>query len=242
MYSVIMVMSWLKVQVASQPEFSIMPDPELLNRITTDRQILAGKPIIRGHRLAVEEVLGMLAAGDDYETLVKNYPWLEPDDIHACLLYAQHLVQQVRPKLNVAELANGIPQILEAAPYITLLVLFGSRSKGTADADSDWDFAFLCDEEQRKHYEKGGWDAYRLWGILQKTYGLLDGQLDVVEMTNCSELVAHHIAKDGKILYERHPGIFNAFCEKSLISDADLREKRKQIRQKNLQMLRELKA
>jgi uncharacterized protein (DUF433 family) len=60
---------------------------ELLARITFNPQIFGGKPIVRGRRLAVEHVLGMLAAGDTAETLLAAYPWLEPDDIRACLLY-----------------------------------------------------------------------------------------------------------------------------------------------------------
>jgi uncharacterized protein (DUF433 family) len=62
-------------------------EAQLLNRITANPEIFGGKPIIRGRRLAVEHVLGMLAAGDTQETLLKAYPWLEADDIQACLLY-----------------------------------------------------------------------------------------------------------------------------------------------------------
>jgi uncharacterized protein (DUF433 family) len=69
---------------------------ELLARITTDAKIFGGKPIIRGHRLAVEHVLGMLAAGDTPETILKGYAWLEPDDVRACLVYARRLVGRDR--------------------------------------------------------------------------------------------------------------------------------------------------
>ena len=58
---------------------------ELLQRITINPEIFGGKPIIRGKRLAVEHVLGMLAAGDDIETILEGYPWLEREDILACL-------------------------------------------------------------------------------------------------------------------------------------------------------------
>lgn len=58
----------------------------LLSRITTNPDIFNGKPIIRGHRLAVEHVLGMLNAGDSIESLLESYPWLEQEDIQACLL------------------------------------------------------------------------------------------------------------------------------------------------------------
>ena len=68
----------------------------LLQRITVDPKILGGKPTIRGHRLAVEHVLGMFAAGDRPETILEGYPWLEPEDIQACLVYARRLVGHER--------------------------------------------------------------------------------------------------------------------------------------------------
>jgi uncharacterized protein (DUF433 family) len=69
-----------------------MYERTLLERITVNHQIFAGKPIIRGRRLAVEHVLGMLAAGDSPETIIEGYPWLEPEDIQACLAYAHELL------------------------------------------------------------------------------------------------------------------------------------------------------
>lgn len=73
-----------------------MRETELLARITANPQIFGGKPIIRGRRLAVEHVLGMLAAGDTTADLLAAYPWLEAADIQACLLYARKLVAQER--------------------------------------------------------------------------------------------------------------------------------------------------
>lgn len=73
-----------------------MSENELLSRITVNPRIFGGKPIVRGRRLAVEHVLGMLAAGDTTETLLESYPWLEPDDIRACLLYARKVVGEER--------------------------------------------------------------------------------------------------------------------------------------------------
>jgi uncharacterized protein (DUF433 family) len=77
---------------------------DLLARITVDPKIFGGKPIIRGRRLAVEHVLGMLAAGDTPETILEGYEWLERDDILACLLYAHRLVahERVEPLLESA--------------------------------------------------------------------------------------------------------------------------------------------
>lgn len=81
-----------------------MNEDQLLQRITVDTAIFGGKPIIRGHRLAVEHVLGMLGAGDDFDTLLEGYPWLEREDILACLVYARRLVghERVEPRLQQA--------------------------------------------------------------------------------------------------------------------------------------------
>jgi len=78
-----------------------MDEQELLKRITVDPAIFGGKPVIRGRRLAVEHVLGMLAAGDTSEILLQGYPWLEREDIQACLVYARRLVghERVEPLL-----------------------------------------------------------------------------------------------------------------------------------------------
>jgi uncharacterized protein (DUF433 family) len=78
-----------------------MDEAKLLERITVNPKIFGGKPLVRGRRLAVEHVLGMLAAGDSPETLLKGYPWLEADDIRACLLYARRVVghERVEPAI-----------------------------------------------------------------------------------------------------------------------------------------------
>lgn len=73
-----------------------MSEQTLLERITVNPKIFGGKPIIRGRRLAVEHVLGMLAAGDTVETVLEGYPWLEPDDVRACLVYARRMVAHER--------------------------------------------------------------------------------------------------------------------------------------------------
>ena len=88
-----------------------MDDLKLKRRISVNPQIFNGKPIIRGRcirssassalrihrsRLAVEHILGMLAAGDTPETILEGYAWLEPEDIQACLVYAYKLVSHER--------------------------------------------------------------------------------------------------------------------------------------------------
>lgn len=80
-------------------------EDQLLERITINPAIFGGKPIIRGRRLAVEHVLGMLAAGDTPEVLLSGYGWLEPDDIRACLAYARRLVAHERIEPRVSDSA-----------------------------------------------------------------------------------------------------------------------------------------
>jgi uncharacterized protein (DUF433 family) len=81
-----------------------MTEPDVLDRITIDPAIFGGKPIIRGMRIAVEHVLGMLAAGETPERLLDEYPFLEPADIQACLTYAHRSLagEQVHERVATA--------------------------------------------------------------------------------------------------------------------------------------------
>jgi len=82
-----------------------MDEHKLMERITVNPGIFGGKPIIRGRRLAVEHVLGMLAAGDTPELLLQGYPWLEKEDIQACLVSARRMVGHDRIALLKIESA-----------------------------------------------------------------------------------------------------------------------------------------
>jgi uncharacterized protein (DUF433 family) len=79
-----------------------MKDEKLIDRITVNPEFFGGKPIIRGKRLAVEHILGMLAAGDSPQTILKGFDWLEAEDIQACLLYAHKMVSHERVELRPA--------------------------------------------------------------------------------------------------------------------------------------------
>jgi len=65
-------------------------------RIHQDPEILAGKPVIRGTRLAVEFILELLAAGRSEANLLDDYPGLTREDILACLSYASYLAHEFR--------------------------------------------------------------------------------------------------------------------------------------------------
>ena len=58
------------------------------DRITLDPAMMGGKPCIRGQRVTVGMVLGLLAAGRSHEEILKAYPYLEAEDIDQCLAYA----------------------------------------------------------------------------------------------------------------------------------------------------------
>lgn len=79
----------------------------ILERITVNPAIFGGKPIIRGRRVAVEHVLGMLAAGDSFETILAGYPWMEREDILACLEYAYRHVGNERIELPINDSRPG---------------------------------------------------------------------------------------------------------------------------------------
>lgn len=71
-----------------------MSDEKLLERIKFDKNILAGKPIIRGLRIPVAMILELLAKGSTNQEILEDYPELEPEDIQAALFYAYYLVSQ----------------------------------------------------------------------------------------------------------------------------------------------------
>jgi uncharacterized protein (DUF433 family) len=65
-----------------------MKDNELLERITLNPKVMSGKPVIKGTRLTVEYILGLLAHGATTEEILEEYQGLQLVDIQACLLFA----------------------------------------------------------------------------------------------------------------------------------------------------------
>ena len=81
-----------------------MTEPELLKRITANPEIFSGKPIIRGMRISVELILSLLAQGETTDSLLSDYPDLQPDDIRACLAYAHAVI--ARDSLDAVQIAG----------------------------------------------------------------------------------------------------------------------------------------
>jgi uncharacterized protein (DUF433 family) len=65
-----------------------MSDEQLLSRITLSPEIMVGKPVIKGTRLTVEYILGLLAHGATMAEILGEYQGLSPEDIQACFLFA----------------------------------------------------------------------------------------------------------------------------------------------------------
>ena len=66
------------------------------DRITIDPEIMGGKPVVKGTRLAVEFIVDLLAQGWDEAEILRNYPGLTREDIQACLSYASAILRTER--------------------------------------------------------------------------------------------------------------------------------------------------
>jgi len=72
-----------------------------LARITIDPAVMGGKPCLRGLRVTVGTVIGLLAAGRSRDDILKAYPYLGPGDIDAALAYAAWRVEEREVPLSV---------------------------------------------------------------------------------------------------------------------------------------------
>ncbi len=66
-----------------------MNDDQLLERISVNPKVMVGKPVIRGTRLTVQYILGLLAQGETVESILKEYEDLAREDVLACILFAK---------------------------------------------------------------------------------------------------------------------------------------------------------
>lgn len=71
------------------------PTMELLSRITHDATVMGGRPCIRGMRVTVGTIMGLLAAGRTQNEILAAYPYLELADVQAALAYAAWRTQEV---------------------------------------------------------------------------------------------------------------------------------------------------
>jgi uncharacterized protein (DUF433 family) len=76
------------------------PDMPQLTRITRDPRLMGGKPCIRGMRVTVGTVVGLVAAGRTREEILREYPYLEAEDIAEALSYAAWRAEEVEVPLR----------------------------------------------------------------------------------------------------------------------------------------------
>ena len=67
----------------------------LLDRITFDPLVMGGKPCIRGTRVTVGTIVGLIASGTSTEEILRDYPYIQADDIHAALSHAAWRAEEV---------------------------------------------------------------------------------------------------------------------------------------------------
>jgi uncharacterized protein (DUF433 family) len=72
------------------------------DRVTHDPAVMGGKPCIRGLRVTVGTIIGLLATGQSRERLLQAYPYLEPEDIDAALAYAAWRLEEREEPLVIA--------------------------------------------------------------------------------------------------------------------------------------------
>lgn len=75
---------------------------QTINRITRNPEVMAGKPCVRGMRVTVGTVVGLVAAGYSNAEILQAYPYLEEDDIRQCLAYAAWRVEELEIPLPAA--------------------------------------------------------------------------------------------------------------------------------------------
>lgn len=143
---------------------------------------------------------------------------------------------------SLDDLVTLAPFVAEQVPYLQLLILFGSRARDDSNKESDWDFAVLYDEILREEYEKNGWDWLRIWRILEDVFDLPEDKVDCIILNECSDIIAHTVARDGKLLYEKEKGAFESFQQRASKTNAELKVYRQTVREKVRSALKRWKA
>jgi uncharacterized protein len=136
----------------------------------------------------------------------------------------------MKTELSLADLQQRALLIGDRLPYLQLLVLFGSRATAKATDESDWDFAVFYDEDlQEKLTKDKPYGFIEAYSVIPKVMEINSDRVDIVDLSYCSDVIAHFVAHDGILLYERECGCFERFRQKALMSDLQLHELQQQI-------------
>jgi predicted nucleotidyltransferase len=122
-------------------------------------------------------------------------------------------------------------------PSLKLLILFGSRARDEHTPSSDWDIAFLNDSPSTQEIPPTWFPGADLIQTLSQQGQIPSKLIDIVNLSTCSDLLAHFVARDGQLLYEREAGEFQRFQNRTLKAPAELQNFRQAQREKVLQAL-----
>ena len=136
---------------------------------------------------------------------------------------------------DLSSLTAVSTHIAEQHPTLKLLILFGSRARGDHAPSSDWDIAYLSDPSS----EKGAtWFPGADLILTLSEHGQIPGdRIDLIDLSTCSDILAHFVAQEGQLIYEHEPGEFERFRQQSLKAPAELKQFRQTQRDKVLQAL-----
>ena len=133
--------------------------------------------------------------------------------------------------LDLLQLEKRQNRLKQTVPYIKMLILFGSRARRDTHPHSDWDFAALYDDSLRQQTVTG-FNYFEIYDILADIFRVPSDKIDLVSLNHCSPLTAHYIARDGQLLYEQKPGLFEDFKRQALMKDEQLEDIQTSLREK----------
>jgi len=127
---------------------------------------------------------------------------------------------------DLSSLTAASTHIAEQHPTLKLLILFGSRARGDHAPTSDWDIAYLSEPGP----DKGAtWFPGADLLFILSEHGQIPGdsrserlrqRIDLIDLRTCSDILAHFVAQEGQIIYERDPGEFEHFRQRFSFREA----------------------
>lgn len=136
---------------------------------------------------------------------------------------------------DLFSLTAASTQIAKQHPTLKLLILFGSRARGDHGPSSDWNIAYLSNPGPEK--PSTWFPCADLLLTLSEQSQVPGNLIDLINLSTCSGILAHFIAQEGQLIYEREPGEFKHFRQQALKAPAELKQFRQTQRDKVLQAL-----
>jgi uncharacterized protein len=99
---------------------------------------------------------------------------------------------------------------------VDLIVLFGSRAKGTHTSTSDWDLGITFRQKPEQPLR-----LFELDTLLAPLVGCSSDAIDLVDLEHSSYLLQRVVTEEGQLLFERRPGLFLSFCSRAIRQWAD---------------------